>query len=206
MEKTVKNGVYTQVENGNKKEIAFCFSTNLSAKDKMKFVNNVTHLLVGDNYNGVIKDLIFDYEIINIFTDVDTTYIGESADTISAIEDLVMNTNIVEIVIANMEDGLIDILHKAVDDNIQYKTGIKVNPINDSLSSLLRTFEKKINGINVEEMMNFANAVSGISGQLTPEKILDAYSKTDMFTENQSIRVAEREKHNDKILEIASKK
>ena len=202
----VKTGVYTQIKDGVENNIEFHFTLNLSAKNKMKFVNSVTDLLVTNNYNGIIKDMIFDYEIIDIFTDVDITEIREAADAITAIENLLDTTNIVDIVVANVDTKLIDSLRQAVDENIEYKTGIKQNTLNTSLFHLINTIEKKIEGIDIDGMMNFASAISGISGELTPEKILEAYSNTDMFKNNRSEREKIRKEHIEKITQIATKR
>lgn len=202
----VKTGVYTQIKDGVENNIEFHFTLNLSAKNKMKFVNSVTDLLVTNNYNGIIKDMIFDYEIIDIFTDVDITEIREAADAITAIEDLLDTTNIVDIVVANVDTKLIDSLRQAVDENIEYKTGIKQNTLNTSLSHLINAIEKKIEGIDIDGMMNFASAISGISGELTPEKILEVYSNTDMFKNNRAEREKIRKEHIEKITQIATKR
>ena len=55
-----KMGVYTR----NGLEFDFNFHTSLRAVDKMRFVSNVTDLVVGDNYYSVIRDIIFNFNII----------------------------------------------------------------------------------------------------------------------------------------------
>ena len=68
--------------------------------------------------------------------------------------------------------------------NIEYKTGIHINPISSSLSSLLDTIEQKVDGIDLEEMMGIAGSIASISDELTADKLLDAYAKTDIFKKN----------------------
>lgn len=203
MEIMVKTGTYTQVQNGEEIQVAFNYFTDLTAIKKIHFVNTVVDTIVADNrYNGIIKDLIFDFVVIDVFTDVDVSEIRDSADTISAMEDFVMSTNIIEIVTANVKSGLIDSLRIAVDENIQYKTGVNPNSITTALSRILNKFEEKIEGIDMESMMNFAQIVGGVSGELTPNKILEAYANTDMFKKNQADRAAARNEHIAKITEI----
>lgn len=183
MNMTIRSGVYTY----NGEEHSFNFYTFLNAYNRMLFVNSVTDLLVGDNYNSVIRDLVFDYNVISVFTDVDTSKVTDennaTQDTLSAMEELVYETNIVEIVKKNVIIGVIDELNKAVDDNIEYRTGIHENPIADSLSHLLNTIDGKISGIDTESMMKMAQVISNMSGELTADKMLDAYSKSDIFKE-----------------------
>lgn len=192
-----KMGVYTR----NGLEFDFNFHTSLRAVDKMRFVSNVTDLVVGDNYYSVIRDMIFNFNIISIFTDVDISDITDpdNNDAISMIEDLLCETNIVAIVIANAEDGLIDELQKAVDDNIAYSTGIHNNPLTESLSNLMNTIEHKLDGINTDEMMEAAKFFSGMTGELTPERMLDAYEKSDVFKKNREHMIASREQHTAEI-------
>ena len=45
------------------------------------FVNSVVDTLIDDDsYNSIIKDLIFDFNIIRVFTDIDTSFINVKDD------------------------------------------------------------------------------------------------------------------------------
>lgn len=191
MNRYVKMGVY----NKNGEENIFNYYVTLRAVDKIKFINYVTNTLVGDNYNSVIRNLIFDYAIIDIFTDIDTSDIDNSIDPINDIEDLLDETNIVDIVKANTPE-LIDELNKAVDDNIAYRTGIHKNPIAESLSNLLNTINAKVSGIDTEKMMEMAEILSNVSGELTADKAIDAYFKSDVFKQRQNELIESRSKSN----------
>ena len=199
MKKEVMSSVY--IKNGE--EIAFAFYTSLRATDKIKFVNTVVNTLVGESYNSLIRDLIFDYIIIRNLTDVDTTYIDESPNSIDLIEDLLDETNIVKVVRANASE-LIEELEKAVDENIEYKTGIHKNSFVESLAHLLGTLEKKISTIDTEEMMKAAQVLGNLSGEINAQDIFKAYGESDLFKERFAQIAAEREKHNSKIDAIKS--
>ena len=200
MNKNVKTGVYTH----NDVEEAFNFYTNLRAIDKIRFVNTVTNTLIDDNYYSFIKNMIFDIAIVHIFTDVDVSDIMTSNNAIGEIEDFLESTNIVDIVKANAEDGVIEELNDAVDLAIEYRTGIHKNPITESFGHLLNTLEKKISDIDTGKMMEMAQIISGISGELTADKMLEAYSKSDLFKNNYQQIVADRNKHNENIESIAN--
>lgn len=174
-----KFGVYTKKDTNE--QVQFNYTTNLNAKNKIKFVNNTTSLIVGNNYNSIIKDLMFDYSVILMFTDVDTSYIEDEVDAITAIENLVENTNIVDIVVKNADENVIEDLRLALDENISYKTGIKYDPVSKSIAKVFNTIDKMLKDVNIEEMMNAAKNVSKISGDITPEKILEAYAKSGMY-------------------------
>lgn len=180
---SAKSGVYMKA-NGEKVE--FSFRTFFSAADKVEFVNSVTDTVVGDHYNYVIRDLIFDFYLASMLTDVDVSAIAEAegADTIDKIDELVNGTTLVDIVKLNLDNDLIDELENAVALNIEYKTGIHSNPIASSLGSLFNTIERKIEDIDLDSMMGLAESISGISGELTPEKMLEAYANTDIFKKN----------------------
>lgn len=177
----IKTGTY----NRNGESIPFEFSTSLSASNKLNFVNSVVKVVVDDDdYNYVIENMIFDFYIVNYFTNIDVSEITESPNNIDMIEDFLNETNIVNIIKMNAVHGIINELEKAVSLNIEYKTGIHVNPISSSLSSLLDTIEQKVDGIDLEEMMDIAGSIAGISDELTADKLLDAYAKTDIFKKN----------------------
>lgn len=78
-----------------------------------------------------------------------------------------METNIIDIVKANAFPTLFDELNKAVDDSISYLTGIHKNPINNALSSLLSTLERKINEVDLDNMMSMAQKFAGMTGEFT---------------------------------------
>lgn len=192
MNKNVKMGTYTR----NGESVAFNFYTNLSAIDKMQFVDTVTNYVVGNNYNSIIRDMMFDFTMIDIFTDVDIAeIINSKTDSINMIEDLLEETNIAAIVRANAESGLIAELEKAVDDNIEYRTGVRKNPIADSISRLLNTIETKLANIDTDEMMRMAQVISDMSGEISFEKMLEAYSKSDMFKKRYAQLVEDRNRH-----------
>lgn len=172
----VRDGMYTV--NGVDK--AFSFRTNLTAVKKISFVNTVTNYIVDENYNSIIRDLMFDFEIIEMFTDVDLSDIRESADSLSKIEEIVSETKIVDVVKANIIDGLLQELNKAVDDNISYRTGIHRNPLTDALSNLLGTIDRKISNLDTDGLMEVAQKLTEIDGDLTPDSILEAYAKSDL--------------------------
>lgn len=175
--KNIKTGAYIYKD----KNILFNFYTELNAVDKIKFIKSVCDILIDTNYYSVIRDLVFDFQIINIFTDVVVPEIDDSPNPISVIEEFLNDTNIVKIVKANVDKKLIDELEIAVDENIEYRTGIHKNKLGDALASLINTIETKINNIDTEGMMEMATKLNNISGELTPQNILKAYSESDIF-------------------------
>lgn len=164
----------------NNAEFDFGYRTNLTASEKITFVNSVTNTLVDDNYNSIIKDLIFDYMIVQLFTDVDTSDIYG----IDMIEEFLDETDIVEIVKKNVKSNLIEDLNKAVDLNIEYRLRTKTNPLNEALIKLIDTLEKKVNDIDLESMMEMANIFAGMTDELTPENIVKAYMDSDIHKKN----------------------
>lgn len=187
MNNEIKTGVYTIDD----KDTPFAFYTSLSAYRKSQFVVSVINILVGDNYNYVIRDLAFDFCIVAIFTDIDTADVQDADDGITAMEEFVEKFKpVIDIVKANVEDGVFDELNTAIDLNIEYRTGIHINPISSSLASLLNTIERKVDGIDLNSMMDLAQSMSGISDELTADKLLDAYAKTNIFKEHWNNDVA----------------
>lgn len=199
--KNVKTGAYTY----KNESIPFNFYTELRAVDKIKFINAVCDTLIDTNYYSVIRDLVFDFQIINVFTDVVVPELQDSPSPISIIEEFLDDTNIVEIVKANVDKKLIAELEKAVDENIEYRTGIHKNTLEDALTSLLHTVEQKINDVDTEGMMEMAMKLNSISDELTPERILQAYSETDMFKNRIYEKEQERQNHDAAIKKAAIK-
>jgi hypothetical protein len=74
-----------------------------------------------------------------------------------------------------MEDGLLEELNHAVDLNIQYLTGIHPNPLNEAISRLITTVEKKINVVDLDSMMGMVQKFADMTNGLTAEDIVNAY-------------------------------
>lgn len=181
MNNEIKTGVYTL----DGEDTPFAFYTSLNAYRKSQFVVSVCNTLIGDNYNYVLNDLVFDYFIVAIFTDIDVSEVQKSDNGILAMEEFVEKFKpVVDIVKANSVDGVLDELHKAIDLNIEYRTGVHINPISSSLANLIDTLTNKFNDFDLDKMMEIAEPMSKIAGELTPEKMLDAYAKTNIFKEH----------------------
>lgn len=185
--KNIKMGTYIKGD-----EIYnFNFATDLSAYRKMMFTNYVVNSIVDDNrYNSIVKDLIFDFGLVYLMTDIDTSFInqtdgnGNAINPIIFIEQFLEETNVVDIVKANMEVGLLEELNKAVDKSIEYRTGIHPSPISDALASLFSTLEKKINEFDMGSMMSMAQKFAGMTGELNVDNIVNAYMNSDMHKKN----------------------
>lgn len=197
--KNVKIGTYVY----NDKTFNFNFATDLSAHDKTVFVRTVVDTLVDDTtYDSIIRDMIFDFSIIRRFTDIDTSFIkavdddGNEISALISIEQFLEETNVVDIVKANMEIGLLEELNEAVDKSIEYRTGIHPSPIFDALASLLSTLEKKVNEFDTGSMMDMVQKLAGMTGELTPESIMNAYINSDIHKKNvEEIAESKREKN-----------
>lgn len=189
MIKETKQGAYIYGE----ENYTFTFATDLSVSEKLIFVNSVVDTVVDENnYNSIIKDLMMDYVTVKVFTDVDTSFL-KSIDEygnitanidIDLLEDFLLETNIVDIVKANAFPALFDELNEAVDKSIEYKTGIHPSPLNEALARLINTLEKKVNEFDMSSAMEMAHKFAGITGELTPEKVINAYINSEVHKKN----------------------
>lgn len=187
MMNNTKMGVCTY----NDETYNFNFRTDLSTSDKAVFVRTVVDTIVDDTgYDSVLRDIIFDYVTISMFTDIDTSFLkivndkGDVVTDIDMLEDFLLSTNIVEIVKANAFPTLFDELEKAVDLNVEYRTGIHPSPLSDALASLLSTLEKKINEVDLDSMMVMAQKFASMIGEFTPDSIVNAYMNSDVHKKN----------------------
>lgn len=185
--KEMKTGVFEY----NNESYEFNFKTSLSAYDKLIFVKTVVGSLVdGNGYDSIIRDLIFDFAIVEIFTNVDTSFInmkdddGNDIGSIILIEHFLEESNVVDVVKANMEDGLLEELNRAVDLDIQYLTGIHLNPLGEDIASFVSTLEKKVDGVDLDGMMAMAQKFASMTEDFTLENAVNAYMKSDIHKQN----------------------
>ena len=169
----------------------FNFKTSLSAYEKMVFVKTVVNSIVDENgYDSVIRDLVFDFVFIDMFTNVDTSFIdmkdddGNVVNPIIVIEHFLNETDVVSVVKANMEFGMLDELNRSVDLNIQYLTGIHVNPVGEAIASLISTLEQKVNGLDLDSMMSMAQKFANMTEDFTLENAMKVYMESDIHKDN----------------------
>lgn len=187
MMKEMKTGVFEY----NNESYEFNFKTSLSAYDKLIFVKTVVGSLVdGNGYDSIIRDLIFDFAIVEIFTNVDTSFInmkdddGNDIGSIILIEHFLEESNVVDVVKANMEDGLLEELNRAVDLDIQYLTGVHMNPLSEALTSLVSTLEEKVDKVDLDSMMAMAQKFASMTEDFTLENAVNAYMNSDAHNQN----------------------
>ena len=200
MMRETKNGVYTR----NDKSIDFTFYVSIPVSNKLKFVNFVVNQIVDDKYNSIIRDLIFDFAIVRLLTDVDVKEVIDKDDTMTAIEEFLDETNIVEIVKMNSSELIME-LNEAVDDNIEYLTGIRKNSIERSVSQLLNTLARKVEGVDTTTMMEAAKVISNIKGDFTPESMIDAFDNSEIFKNRHREILKEKEQKSERNAELAKK-
>lgn len=179
--KETKFGTYIYGEENH----TFTFDTDLSVSKKAQFVNSVASLVVDDEYyNSVIRDLVFDFYIIDVFTYIDTDELTNSDHFLDSVEDFLLETNIVEIVKANVSPALLDELNRAVDKAIEYKTGIHPSPLGEALASLINTLEKKVNVFDMNDAMEMVQKFVGIADDLNVDNVVNAYINSNTHKNN----------------------
>lgn len=141
----MKKSVYSR----NGIDYEFCYKTNLKASEKVQFVEAVVGVAAESGYYDFIRNIMFDFEIIKMLTNID---ISECKETIDSIEEFVKEINAAEIVKKDITT-IVKELNKAIDDNIQIRTGIKINSVDEALVYLFETIEDKVTHFNVNDIM-----------------------------------------------------
>ena len=199
----VKTGVYTYGD----EEIAFNFVTDLTATQRAGLVASVTDSVVLENhYHSILRDMIFDMQIVSVMTDVDTAMYIDEDNQIETIEQFLNVTNVVEIVKENAAPGLIRSMSDAIDKDIEYKTGIHTNPVGIALASLLQTVESKVDGVDLESMMDMAQSFSDVAGELTPDNMIEAYAKSSAFQDLKNEVLKQKEDNAASVIPVDFKK
>ena len=189
------------------KEIDFKYRTELTLQQKVSFVNFVLGVIFDDDYCfSIIKNEVFDIALIYMFTDV-LKYDEDFTFSLNNIEEMLNTTNVIEILKNEIDKDLIKDLNEVIDINIAYKTGVNVNSISTSFSSLLKTIENKVSDFDIDEFSNTLKKFGDITNGMSPDKIIELYTKTDAYkknykgtlsTKNKQIRELKKEINNNK--------
>lgn len=166
------------------KEIDFKYCTELTLQQKVSFVNFVLKVIFDDDYCfSIIKNEVFDIALIYMFTDV-LKYDEDFTISLNNIEEMLNTTNVIEILKKEIDNNLIKDLNEVIDINIAYKTGVNVNGISTSFSSLLKTIENKVSNFDVDEFSDTLKKFGDITNGMSPDKIMELYTKTDAYKKN----------------------
>ena len=188
-----KDGIYTY-KGVNE---PYKYRTTITSRQKMQFIQFVTDNVVTDKaYFPIMRDLFFDFAIVNLFTDID---MEDTLSQVDVFEEFNNETGVAETVKVDIDRRLLNELNMAVDKSIEYKTGVKKNDISDVATSLLSMVEKKLENIDVESFMKFAEKMNEVQGDFTPAKMLEAYAQTDMFKDKEIERQNMAQKRNKTI-------
>ena len=189
------------------KEIDFKYRTELTLQQKVSFVNFVLGVIFDDDYCfSIIKNEVFDIALIYMFTDV-FKYDEDFTFSLNNIDEMLNTTNVIDILKKEIDNDLIKDLNEVIDINIAYKTGVNVNSISTSFSSLLKTIENKVSDFDVDEFSNTLKKFGDITNGMSPDKIIELYTKTDAYkknykgtlsTKNKQIRELKKEINNNK--------
>lgn len=195
----------TYINNGE--EIEFSYYANPSMSKKFSFVRSVVDVVCGDDYYfPMIRNMIFDFYLIKFFSDI--VVYSEDKDSIDYVEEFLANNNAATIIKLGMDSDVLQELYENVDKMIEYKTGIHPSPIENVISKILDTLEQKFANIDVDAMTGMANVFGKLQGDITPEKMLEAYAKSDVFKKQAKEVIAnqkKREETMEKVRENAKK-
>lgn len=180
------------IKDGN--EFEFSYYSNPPMSTKLSFVKSVVDsVVVGDYYYPIIKDMVFDFYLIDFFSDVvidiETDNVG-----VDDIEEYLSGNNAAATIKLGMDLMVLNELYDSVDKVIEYKTGIYPSPIADAIVNVLDVVQSKLSGLDVDAMTGMANVFSNMSGNITPEKMLEAYAKSDVFKKQHEDVVANQAK------------
>lgn len=138
-------------------EYEYTYKTDLSLKEKAEFVVLVTNKVVSEHYNKMMYNFVFDLELIRMFADIDIekTVLGidENADDwehIFALQRFMTETTVLSEIKDGIRPGLLDELKEAVDYNIEYKTGIHHNRVEDAIMGLIDLLSEKVKSLAID--------------------------------------------------------
>ena len=174
---TTMTGVYER----NGEQIEFEYHLDIPMSQKIAFVDSVVNPIVGDGYYyPMIKDIMFDFRMIQFFTDIDTDVV-DGDDVIDQIVEFLKSNDAADVVRVSVNFHVIQELYEAVDKAIEYKTGIHPSPIADGIASILKMAEEKLFSIDVDSANAMAKVFGNMQGNITPDKMLEAYANSDVF-------------------------
>lgn len=181
----IEKGTY--IYNG--KMVEYNYATTASYLEQATFVSNATNAVIVDgDYIPLLKDVIFNLKLVQMFTDIDMSQFNDDEynldlDKFTEFDEI---TGVSELVKIGIDDNTLLNLINSVDDNIAYKTGIHKDDISTAITDLIKTVSKRLDtfgdGLDSDMVVDFIDKFnkSGING----EKIVDTYLNSDKYKKN----------------------
>lgn len=175
------------------KETEYHYAVNASYMEQAAFVISVTDgVIINGNYVSALKDVIFNLKLVQSFTDIDMSqfYVdnGLNLDMFASFDE---ETGVSDMLKVFADDGVIDSLISALDDNIAYRTGMRRDGVTEAVVGLIKTITARVatfgNGLDADATMDFIQKFteSDISG----ESIVNAYLNSDNYKKNKADNV-----------------
>jgi len=171
----MKEFKYTGYYNRNNEGFEFKYNVDLDAESKVRFVSQMTNLLVSEHYNGIIYDLLFNFVMVSEFTDLDLSEVYKANNVVAMMESFFNDCDIVDQLMNVIDEDLIHELKDAISKDVEYKTGIRMNSFEDNISMLIKEITKQISKADLNTLL------SGIMSNMNPDKVVEAYMKSDIF-------------------------
>lgn len=194
---TVVNDVEVGVYHRGDEEIAFAYKNDMPIGMKVAFIDSVVDVVAGDGYYyPILKDLIFDFQLVNVLTNIEVDIEDglTNMQQLNAIEEFMSGCDIADVLKINLDIDMLMELYEGVNRAIEYKTGIHPSPIADGIAAILKVAEDKMRGFDMDSVSDLAGVFSKMQGDITPEKMLEAYANSDVFKKMANDSVEKQEK------------
>lgn len=147
----------------NNEEVEYHYSPTMTYSEQVSFVKSVSNMVLFNDgtYIPLLKDIMFNFFLINDFTDIDISmFNNEFGDfDIDKFADFDNNTGLSNSIKTNIDTTLLYNLIDSVDSCIAYKTGISKDNIGMAVVELINTLKKKIdtfgNNIDSDTVLKF---------------------------------------------------
>lgn len=176
----------TYIHNGEQKE--FHYSPSATYAEKTTFVKTVIDsVFVDGNYISLLKDVIFNFALVQMFTDIDLP-----SDDIDEFDTFDKETNIVtrlKEALSETNYNLVGTLSSSVDESIEYRKNAPQNVQDDvstAIVGLIKTIQQKIEdfdlGVSSDEVIGLLENLG--NSDINAENLVNAYLGSDAFKNN----------------------
>ena len=160
------NGEYYNFDSNE--NIQFNYNSNPSAYALQLFVDKVVSIIADkDFYHPLLRDVIFNFVLINDFSDVDIDKLKDGE--IDEIERFVNSNTIAAVIKDSFGTELVDKLNDAIDDVIAYKTGFNPNSLSKGFAKLLMKVNDYVAKTNEEDLDRLMSIINSPDGNLSTD-------------------------------------
>lgn len=172
------------------------YTDTLTTFEKLQFINNTVSWVVGEDYRPILKRFAYRYNLC-LLSDVDFNQFvsaDENGSNVAELIEFIDNTDLPDIIEAELDMAVVDELKENIDLDIEYRTGIHRDSISSAISDLINKFSKKMDEVLTPDTLDALTKIASMADP-EPKEMVNAFIDNNEHHEQIEALIQKNIKH-----------